>query len=251
MALLNRRVLRPAVLVDVTGLAEQRRVRFFDGVLRIGALCTHAEIGRLAEPELVRSFGVLPRSAGLIAHHPIRTRGTFGGSLAHAQPTSEWCLLAVLLDAEIEVAGPGGRRSVPATELFVGSNRVALAADELITEVVFRHRQPAAALLENTVRKGDYAVALAGAAVTMVGRTLAEVRIAVGRAGIPPVRLPAVEEKLTGLTLDDDLADQVTAVVEQELNSAGSDARYLDIVCATLTGRAVAESIRRAASPTP
>ena len=82
--------------------------------LRIGALTTHRAVETTRDPGVLKNFGVLPRSARWIGHYPIRSRGTFGGSIAHADPTSEWCLLAMLLDARVVLTGPEGTRIVPA-----------------------------------------------------------------------------------------------------------------------------------------
>src|SRR6266567_8740280 len=100
--MMNFRLARPTALVDVSRIAglSYLRVGPADG-LRIGALTTHRAVEVSRDPAVLRGFGVLPRSARWIGHYPIRSRGTFGGSIAHADPASEWCLLAVLLDARV------------------------------------------------------------------------------------------------------------------------------------------------------
>jgi len=96
-----------------------------------------------------------------VGHLPIRTRGTIGGSLAHADATAEWCLLAVLLDALIVVEGPAGCRSVAAGDFFQGVFTTALEPDELIVEVVFPRPAPRAVLTEFAERRGDFAIVAA------------------------------------------------------------------------------------------
>ena len=113
--MMNFRLARPAALVDVSRLEglSYLRADAANG-LRIGALTTHRTVEVSRDPAILGGFGVLPRSARWIGHYPIRSRGTFGGSIAHADPASEWCLLAVLLGAQVVLTGPGGSRSVPA-----------------------------------------------------------------------------------------------------------------------------------------
>lgn len=104
VAMMNFRLARPAHLIDIGPVHELRYVRREGNALTIGALTTHrqVEIGHAAE--LADGFEVIANTMAWIGHLPIRTRGTVGGSLAHADATAEWCVLAILLDAEIIVA---------------------------------------------------------------------------------------------------------------------------------------------------
>ena len=103
----------------------------------------------------------MPRAARWIGHYPIRSRGTFGGSIAHADPASEWCLLAVLLEARIVLTGPDGQRTVPAAEFFQGYYSTAAGPDEMITEIWFPESPQRAVLTEFALRQGDFAVVAA------------------------------------------------------------------------------------------
>jgi carbon-monoxide dehydrogenase medium subunit len=96
-----------------------------------------------------------------VGHLPIRTRGTVGGSIAHADAAAEWCLLAVLLDARIRAEGPSGVREIRAVDFFRGPFTTALQPDELIVEVVFPRPAPRAALTEYADRRGDFALVAA------------------------------------------------------------------------------------------
>ena len=111
--MMNFRLVRPPALVDVSRVAELRGLRREDGALRIGALTRHAEVEHAAADDLAGGFEILRRAARFVGHFPIRARGTFGGSVAHADPAAEWCMLAVALDAEIVVRGPDGRAHGP------------------------------------------------------------------------------------------------------------------------------------------
>ena len=124
------RLARPSALIDINRIAELRYVRRDGDALRIGALATHRDIETSAEPGVLDGYSILPRAARFIGHYPIRTRGTFGGSIAHADPTSEWCMLARLLDAEIVVTGAEGSRTVTSSDFFRGVFTTALGVEQ-------------------------------------------------------------------------------------------------------------------------
>jgi aerobic carbon-monoxide dehydrogenase medium subunit len=159
--MMNFRLARPAALVDVTRIPGLEYLRTGPDGLRIGALTRHRTVELCRDPAVLDGFGVLPRSARWIGHYPIRARGTFGGSIAHADPAAEWCLLAVLLAANVVLAGPQGQRTVPAPEFFEGFYTTVAEPDEMITEVHFPRPARYAALTEFAQRQGDFAVVAA------------------------------------------------------------------------------------------
>src|SRR5262245_43284577 len=127
------RLARPAHLVDINSVAALRRLNAGDGKLAIGAGIRHAAFYEaVAEGPLGRLLSTVVRHIG---HHPIRTRGTFCGSLAHADPASEWCLVAATLDAEMVAQSQRGTRTIAARDFFGGIMSTALAEDELLSEV--------------------------------------------------------------------------------------------------------------------
>src|SRR5580700_2971529 len=127
------RLARPAHLVDINGIAELDRITVADGKLSIGACVRHAAFYR---PVTDGPLGLLLAAVVRhIAHHPIRTRGTFCGSLANADPASEWCTVAAALDAEMVARSAHGTRVIAAKDFFAGVMTTALAEDELLTEV--------------------------------------------------------------------------------------------------------------------
>ena len=132
---------------------------------------------------------MLPRSARWIGHYPIRSRGTFGGSIAHADPASEWCLLAVLLGAQVVLTGPGGRRDVPAAEFFQGYYTTVASPDEMITELWFPRPEPHAVLTEFAPRQGDFAVVAAAVALDVRGGVCRSGRVVLGGVGPQPVQV--------------------------------------------------------------
>src|SRR5262245_46504892 len=126
------RLARPAHLVDINRVAGLDRLAIEDGRLCIGALVRHAAFHRPVEAGPLGAM--LAAVVRHVAHYPIRMRGTFCGSLAHADPAAEWCLVAATLDAEIVAAGVGAERVIGAADFFRAAMDTTLAPDELITE---------------------------------------------------------------------------------------------------------------------
>src|SRR5436189_1624998 len=127
------RMARPAHLVDINGVAELARVSRVADNLCIGAIVRHAAFHR---PSVHGQMGrLLAAVVRHIAHYPIRTRGTFCGSIAHADPASEWCLVATTLSAEMVAASKRGQRVIAADDFFQGIMTTALMEDEILTEV--------------------------------------------------------------------------------------------------------------------
>ena len=192
------RLARPAHLVDINGIPELGRIRSGGGKLSIGACVRHAAFYRPAvEGPLGRLLAQVVRH---IAHHPIRTRGTFCGSLAHADPASEWCLLAVTLGAEMVAQSTRGRRVIAAQDFFAGIMTTALAEDELLVEA----RLPPlpgdtrCGFYEFSRRAGDFAIAMALVTYRLVDGRMIEPRIGVGGAEPRPRRMDEAERMLEG-----------------------------------------------------
>jgi carbon-monoxide dehydrogenase medium subunit len=195
---MNFRLARPAALVDINRIAALDYAQAENGLLRIGALARHA---RFEKPVADGVLGpLLPSVARCIAHLPIRRRGTFAGSLAHADPASEWCLVARTLDAEMVASGPSGERRIAARDFFQGIFTTALRPDELLAEV----RLPPFAggwrggFVEFARRAGDFALAMSLVLVRIERGAIAEARVGVGGAGDRPLRIEAAERGLVG-----------------------------------------------------
>ncbi|MYW44288.1 FAD binding domain-containing protein, partial [Streptomyces sp. SID161] len=133
LPLLRMRLAFPELVVDVGRVPELRGVREDGGALVIGAMTTHHEV--VHDPLVRRHAGLLAEATATVADPAVRHRGTLGGSLAHADPAGDLPAVALALDAELVVAGPGGRRTVPARDFFVDYLQPALAPDELLVEV--------------------------------------------------------------------------------------------------------------------
>jgi CO/xanthine dehydrogenase FAD-binding subunit len=190
--LLNFRLARPALLVDVNQLAELAVLRRAGGALHIGALTRQATLER---SELVASgWPLLRQAVRLVGHPAIRARGTVGGSVAHADPTAELPVALTALDARFHVSSPRGERTLTAAELFRGHITTSLERDELLTEIEVPALPQGArtAFVEHARTHGDFA--LAGAALVLVPGEHAA--IALLGAGPVPLRATQAERAL-------------------------------------------------------
>ncbi len=246
--MMNFRLARPSALVDITRIPGLDYLRAGPDGLRIGALTRHRAIELCRDPDVLDGFGVLPRSARWIGHYPIRARGTLGGSIAHADPAAEWCLLAVLLDANIILAGPGGERTVAARDFFQGFYTTTAGPDEMITELHFPVPAPRAALLEFAPRQGDFAVVAAAVAVDLDdgGPACRSVRVVLGGVGPLPVTVDTAGlagQPATAATWQ--AAGRLAAAQLDPPSDQHGSAAYRRTLAATLTERALAEAARR------
>lgn len=192
------RLARPPHLIDINGITALGRLAVENGKLAIGACVRHAAFHR---PPVDGPLGaLLARVVRHIAHYPIRTRGTFCGSVANADPASEWCTLAVALGAEMVAQSARGSRVIPADKFFAGIMTTALAEDELLTEV----RLPLlpagtrTGFYEFSRRAGDFAIAMALATYRVEGGKIVDPRVAVGGAEPHPRRIAEAEQALAG-----------------------------------------------------
>lgn len=220
---LSLRLQAPRLLIDITHIAELRGVGREGESLRIGALTRHCEM--LSEP-LIGEFAPLLRAAApFVAHPAIRNRGTLGGSIALADPASEFPAMVLALDAEIEIAGPSGRRRVKADDFFVDLFETALAPGELVTAIhvpLFRKTQRIA-FDELARRRGDYALVGCGVLATCAGGRIDNIRIAFFSVGNVPTRAKRAEAALSGAQLDAAHIASAQAALETDLTPPESD----------------------------
>jgi aerobic carbon-monoxide dehydrogenase medium subunit len=243
---MNFRLARPAVLIDINRIAALDFLGAEDGWLRIGALTRHVAFER---PVAAGPLGaLLPRIARDVAHLPIRVRGTFAGSLAHADPAAEWTLAATTLGAEILARSSAGERVLAADGFFRTAFTTALRPDELITEV----RLPLlgdtwrCGFMEFSRRKGDFALAMALAAVRVDGGRIVEARIGIGGAEHRPRRIEAAERVLTGASASKDAFAEAGAAVAAALEPASdihASAEYRRDLAGVMTRRALAAAL--------
>jgi carbon-monoxide dehydrogenase medium subunit len=192
------RLARPAHLVDINGIGELARMATEGERLSIGACVRHAAFYRpVAAGPLGRLLADVVRH---IAHHPIRTRGTFCGSLAHADPASEWCLVAATLGAEMVATSRRGARMIAAGDFFGGIMTTALAEDELLSETLLPllPDDTRAGFYEFSRRAGDFAVAMALVTLRLKDGAITEARVGIGAAEPKPRRIAQAEQALQG-----------------------------------------------------
>jgi carbon-monoxide dehydrogenase medium subunit len=192
------RLAKPAHLVDINEVEGLDRLASDGKTLSIGARVRHGAFHKpVIDNPLGRLLAVVVRH---IAHYPIRMRGTFCGSLAHADPSSEWCLTAATLDATMVAKSTRGERLIAAAEFFQGLMSTALAEDELLAEVRLP-LLPADAKFgfnEFNRRAGDFAMAASLVTYRLQGGKIAEAHVGVGGAEPSPRRIPEAEAALNG-----------------------------------------------------
>ena len=250
MPMLNFRLVRPDLLVDVNRIPGLAGIEAGDGALRIGALTRHRQL-EVSETVGGR-FPMLRAAVRHVAHLAIRNRGTLGGSLAHADPAAELPMMSLLLDARIEIHGPTGPRRIAARELFRSALTTDLAETEMLTRVELPFLPPGTGwgFEEVARRAGDFALAAAAATVTLAadGR-VAQARLAVMGAHDTPLRVPAAEALLTGETPDRDPVEAAARAARDavepfdDLHASADFRRHL---VAALARRALESAARRA-----
>ena len=239
---MNFRLARPARLFDLNGIAELDFLRTEGNTLRIGALTRHAAFHRPVVPGPTGTL--LSAVAKHIAHYPIRMRGTFAGSIAHADPASEWCVVACLLDAEIVARSRRGERKLPVKSYFQGTFATALRTDELITEVRLPILDSAwrTGFNEFSRRAGDFAIAMTAVALRTAGKKIAEARIAIGGVEDRPTRCVQAETVLVQGGSAAEAAKAVSAVVKP-MEDIHADAAYRKDLVRAMTERAIAQAL--------
>jgi carbon-monoxide dehydrogenase medium subunit len=240
--MLNMRLARPAVLVDI-GRVEALTEIEVNGAVRLGSMVRQAAVER--SPELAAKLPLLAQALKLVAHPGIRSRGTIGGSAAHADPASEIPAVLVALDARITVQGPAGERTIPASEFFVSTFMTSREPEELVTavEVPTASATSRCAFLEVARRHGDYA--LVGVAVTSdfdaEGR-LVSPRIVVTNVADVPFVATRAQDGLDGQQLDDDSIASAAALAAEDMNPVSdvhATAEYRRDIGETLVRRAL------------
>jgi carbon-monoxide dehydrogenase medium subunit len=248
--LLNYRLARPRVVVDVNGL-PLGGVAVQDGWLRLGALVRHHE---LVESPIVREHcPVLAEAAALVGNVRVRSLGTLGGSLAHADPAGELPMVTVALDARLTLVSAKGRRTLAARDFFRGALATALESDELLTQIEVPVTTGLGWAVEELARRaGDFAVAAATALVGLdVRGRVAETRLALGGVADRPLRAEGAEERLRGRTPTPEvLADAAQTardnwVPASDIFASGAYRRHLArVLCHRALERAVARAAR-------
>jgi len=238
--LLALRLARPAVLIDINGIPDLSGVSATDGWLAIGAMTR--EYAAEESQSVTDAVPLLAAALPFIGHEAIRSRGTIGGSLAHADPAGELPAVARALDAQFVVRGPSGMRVIPAEEWFEGFLTTSRRPDELLVEVRFptAGRGTGVSFQEVARRHGDFAIVGVAASMTLSEGTISEARLALAGFSDVPVRVTAAEDLLVGerpsTELFDEAARRATDDADPPADLQGSS-DYRKTVAAALVRR--------------
>jgi aerobic carbon-monoxide dehydrogenase medium subunit len=247
--LLVMRLARPAVLVDINGIDELSGVSATDGWVTVGAM-TREYVAEESET-VADAVPLLAAALPLIGHEAIRSRGTIGGSLAHADPAAELPAVARALDAEFVVRGPFGERVVPAAEWFEGFLTTARRPDELLTQVRFPAAEPGTGISFQEVarRHGDFAIVGLAASLTLSQGAISDARLAFAGMSDVPIRAADAEDLLVGETPSAELFEEAARRATGDLDPPGDlhgSPDYRMKVAAALVRRGLREAAENA-----
>ena len=245
LPVLRMRLATPTTLIDLGKVSELRGIREDGDAIVIGSMTTHYDV--LHDALVAEHAALLAETTGTVADPQIRHRGTFGGSLAHADPAADLPAAALALDAEMVIAGSGGRRTVPAAEFFVDFFTTALDQYEILCEIRVPKHTGWHAHYEkfNRVAQAWPIVAVA-ATLRVDGDSIAEARVGLANMGATPVRATAVEQALVGRPAT---AETITAAAQHAAEGTSptadgnADAEYRQHLARVLTGRAVSAAV--------
>jgi carbon-monoxide dehydrogenase medium subunit len=248
MPMLNFRLLRPSVLVDINRIPGLGFIEETPHTVRIGALTRHFQLE--TSPLIAQHFPVLSYAVAHVGHLAIRNRGSIGGSLSHADPAAELPMMAVLLDATLRIVSATGSRTVAARDFFLDTMTVDLDGTELLTEVVLPKLSARTGwgFEEIARRHGDFALAAVAATLTLSGSEIVQARIALTGVGPTALRAAEAESLLVGRGLDENLSRRAIEAVreaispETDLHASADFRRHL---AGVLTGRALTAAWRR------
>jgi carbon-monoxide dehydrogenase medium subunit len=220
--MLNMRLVRPRVLVDIARIEGLRGIARVDGILRIGATATQREAER--SPTVAGACPLLVQALGFVGHPQIRNRGTIGGSLAHADPAAELPAVVVALDGVLHARGADGERTIPAAEFFRSHLTTALEPDDVLTAVELPVAAPGAGwdCKEITRRPGDFPLCGAACQVELgADGAFTDVRLGLYGVADRPIRAVAAEERLRGERPDPRLIAEAAKAAARDVSRAG------------------------------
>jgi carbon-monoxide dehydrogenase medium subunit len=250
MPLLNMRLARPNVVVDINQIKDLNYVRASDGGVAIGAIARQRALQ--AEKLIAERVPILREAAYFIAHPQIRSRGTICGSIAHADPAAELPALALALDAKMTLTSAKAARTVAAEDFFQSFFTTALEANEILTEVRFPAppKDSVWSVLEISRRHGDFAIAgiIAGLALEPNRQVITRARLVYFGVGATPVRVTAAEEALIGQAASEPAFEAAAQSAKQGIdpsNDIHATEEYRRAVAATLTKRALRAALQK------
>ena len=246
---MNFRLARPAVLIDINGLATLAGISRTQGEIRVGALTRYRALER--NGDFLKTCPLFADALPHIAHPQIRNRGTIGGNLSYADPASELPAVATAMSARMRVKSAGGEREVAAADFFVGLLTTDIAADEMLVEVLFPEPKPrtGCSFMEVARRRGDFALAGVAAIVTLdQEERCADLRLALCGVGETPVDASRAAASLVGQRLTDKAIEAVVAGVRELIAPSGNvhaSPDYQRHIAGVLVGRAIRAAHQR------
>ena len=248
MPMLNFRLLRPSILVDINRIPDLGFIEETPDSIRIGALTRHFQLE--TSPIIAQHFPVFSYAVAHVGHLAIRNRGTIGGSLSHADPAAELPMMAVLLDARLRIVSATGSRTVAARDFFLDTMTVDLDGTELLTEIVLRKlpAQTGWGFEEIVRRHGDFALVAVAATLTLSGSEIVQARIALTGVGPTTLRAAEAESLLVGREFDENLSRRAIEAVREAISpetDLHASADYRRHLAGALTGRALTAAWRR------
>jgi CO/xanthine dehydrogenase FAD-binding subunit len=249
--LMNLRLARPKVIVDINRIAGLDRIERMNRGVRVGALARQSALE--SSPEIAREFPLLHEAVRHVAHPQIRNRGTLGGSAAHADPAAELPVALMAHEAIFHARSRRAQRSIPAADFFVSHLTTVLADDEVLveTEIPRAPSMTGAAFEEFARRHGDYA--LGGAAVLVTvdedGTCMRARIVLLGAAGVP-FRAAAAENLIVGQPIEEASAREAAALATDSIRPATDmhgDGAYRRDLIAALCARAISRAAASAA----
>jgi carbon-monoxide dehydrogenase medium subunit len=247
MPVLRLRLAAPALIVDIGGIAELRGIREDGDRIVIGAMTPYHDI--LRDDLVTQHLMLLSQAVATVADNQVRHRGTLGGALAHADPAGDLGAPALVLDAEMVIAGADGTRTVAAADFFKGLFATAIGEAELLTEIRFPRFTGWGTHYEKFNRTAQaWSMCAVAVALRVDGGSIAEARVGLTNMGDRPIRATSVEQALVGQQASADVA-RAAAEHAADGTSAPSDADaaadYREHLARVLTGRAVLAAATR------
>jgi aerobic carbon-monoxide dehydrogenase medium subunit len=220
---LSLRLQAPELLIDISRIESLSGISRSGNVLRVGALTRHAEM--LTSPEIARHAPLLRRAAPFVAHPAIRNMGTFGGTIALADPSAEFPAMSLAMDAEFEIASLAGTRTTKADGFFKGLFETGLQPGEILTAINIPcfGKADRCVFDELARRRGDYALVGAGVQATFAGELVSAIRIAFLSVGPTPLRARHTEAAITGRALSADTISDAQAALGDDLDPEDSE----------------------------